>query len=397
MAIRQPAQQPDVTTDPWGWWRRQMPICERWAYFDHAAVGPLPLPAAEAIGDFAAEASQQGDTVWPQWAAEVEQLRADFAEMLHCQREEVALVPNTSYGINLIAEGFRWRPGDNVVIPAGEFPSNVFPWENQRRRGVELRVVPGGADGRIDHEALLAAIDSRTRIVAASWVGYASGFRIELEPLVEAVHRAGALFFLDAIQGLGVFPLDLASVPIDFLAADGHKWLLGPEGAGVTVIRKRHLELLDCVPVGWNSVRTAHRFGHAEFDLKPDASRYEIGSQNMVGMRALRQSLAIFRTVVDACGEAAIGERVLGLAERLDGRLRELGAQTAVAAERRNRSGIVTFSIPAVASGRVREIATEHRVAVSCRGIGVRASVHAYNNDADIDRLIEAVQSSLAS
>jgi selenocysteine lyase/cysteine desulfurase len=382
----------EIAAEPWQWWRSQMPVTQNWAYLDHAAVAPLTAGGARAMVDFAAEASQQGDTVWPQWAAEVDGLRGDFAGLLNCDPAEIALIPNTSFGINVVAEGLPWQPGDNIVIPGGEFPSNVFPWQNQKRHGVELRIVDTGADGQIDVGALRNAIDDRTRIVAASWVGYASGFRIDLPACVAAAHEVGALFFLDAIQGLGIFPLDLQQTPIDFLAADGHKWLLGPEGAGVAFIRKQHLELLACVPVGWNSVRAAHHFGQAHWDLKPDASRFEIGSHNMVGMRALRQSLSLFRKVAAVHGPAAIADRVLDLASTLDKKLREAGAITAVASSRDQRSGIVTFSLPGIVPNTIRKHAAENRIAVSCRGIGVRASIHAYNNESDIDRLVEVVQ-----
>jgi cysteine desulfurase / selenocysteine lyase len=387
-----PGSAAEVAAAPWKWWRSQMPVTQNWAYLDHAAVAPLTAGAARAMVDFAAEASQQGDTLWPQWAAEVDGLRGEFAELLNCDTTEIALIPNTSFGINVVAEGLPWQPGDNIVIPGGEFPSNVFPWQNQKRHGVELRIVDTGSDGQIDVGALRNAIDDRTRIVAASWVGYASGFRIDLPACVAAAHDAGALFFLDAIQGLGVFPLDLQHTPIDFLAADGHKWLLGPEGAGVAFIRKQHLELLACVPVGWNSVRAAHHFGQAHWDLKPDASRFEIGSHNMVGMRALRQSLSLFRHVADVHGPFAIADRVLDLASSLDEKLRAAGAITAVASSQDHRSGIVTFSLPGVLPSTIRKHAAENRVAVSCRGIGVRASIHAYNNESDIDRLVEVVQ-----
>jgi cysteine desulfurase/selenocysteine lyase len=378
--------------DPWGWWRSQMPIVERWAYLDHAAVAPLPAPAADAIRDFADEASREGDTLWPNWAAENERLRDDFAALLNADRSEIALVPNTSYGINLVAEGFRWRPGDNVIISADEFPSNVFPWQNQQRRGVEVRVIPNLPDGGVDHHAMLAAIDVRTRIVAASWVGFASGYRICLDEMVSAVHDAGSLFFLDAIQGLGVYPLDLRQTAVDFLAADGHKWLLGPEGAGVAMIRNEHIEELECVPIGWSSVRGAHHFGQAQLNLKPDASRFEIGSANMAGLRALRQSLSIFLRIVAAHGPAAIANRVLDLAEELNSKLLASGADTAVHSERTHRSGIVTFNPPRVSPAQFRKLAAEQGVAVSCRGLGVRASIHAYNDSSDIDRLIEVLR-----
>ncbi|MGV3485115.1 MAG: aminotransferase class V-fold PLP-dependent enzyme [Planctomycetaceae bacterium] len=385
---------PTVESDPWQWWRQRMPIANKWAYFDHAAVAPLPRPAADAIIGFAQEAMQEGDTRWPEWAAENERLRDDFAAWLHCKPSEIALIPNTSYGINVIAEGIDWRPGDNIVLPAGEFPSNRFPWLNQRRHGVEVRIV-GDDTNQVDLEALLAVIDDRTRVVAASWVGYASGYRLDVDRAVNEVHRRGALFFLDAIQGLGAFPLDLEKTDVDFLAADGHKWLLGLEGAGVLMVRESHLAKLACVPVGWNSVRGAHQFGSADFELRDSAARYEIGSQTMVGMHALRQSLAIFLQIRAVHGPEAIGNRILDQADKLVAGLHELGATVAGPAGRQRRSGIVTFSIPDVEPATIRRIALEQQVVVSCRGIGVRASVHAYNDDHDLRQLLDAVRSAM--
>ncbi len=368
-----------------------MPVCRSWTYLDHAAVAPLPTGAQQAIQQYATEAMTQGDTVWPQWAAEVESLRQEFAQFLNCQADEIALIPNTSYGINAIAEGIRWQPGDNLVIPAGEFPSNRLPWLNQQRKGVEVRIVGSDSDHAVDEQRLLDAMDSRTRLVAASWVGYATGYRLDLKTLVDQVQSKGALFFLDAIQGLGVFPLDLADINIDFLAADGHKWLLGPEGAGMMMIRRRHLAELDCVPIGWNSVRAAHHFGNASAELRPAASRYEIGSQNMVGMRALRQSLAIFRQVAELHGADAIANRVIALTARLIAGLQDRGAALACAQELNHRSGIVTFSLPGKEPALIRQQAMERGVVVSCRGMGVRASIHAYNDESDVDKLLASL------
>lgn len=383
---------PSLESDPWRWWRDEMPISQNWAYFDHAAVAPLPRAAAAAITAFAQEAMLDGDTCWPKWAEENERLRAELAALLDCETTEIALIPNTSYGINAVAEGIRWRAGDNIVLPAGEFPSNRFPWLNQQRHGVEVRIIGDDNADEIDVESLLAAIDDRTRVVAASWVGYASGYRLDVDRLTHEIHRRGTLFFLDAIQGLGIFPLSLRRTPIDFLAADGHKWLLGPEGAGVLMIREAHLADLACVPVGWNSVRAAHQFGRAAFELRSAAARYEIGSQTMVGMRALRQSLGLFLQVRAMHGEQAISQRVLGLADQLIAGLEGFGAKIAGSTAREHRSGIVTFSIANLEPATIRRVALEHKVVLSCRGIGTRASVHAYNDEVDVQRLLEVIR-----
>ena len=131
-----------LVEDPWGWWRSKMPVASRWAYFDHAAVSPLSGPAAAATRDFVGDASANGDYHWPQWAATSERLRDQFRELINADLSEICLVPNTTSGVNLVAEGWPWSKGDNVIVPEGEFPSNLFPWKNQMVIGVEVRFVP---------------------------------------------------------------------------------------------------------------------------------------------------------------------------------------------------------------------------------------------------------------
>ncbi len=161
-----------------------MPVVRQWAYFDHAAVAPLSLPAAEALHDYADVAMNCGDVKWLEWSATVESLRSLTAELIHCEKDEVALVPNTTAGINFVANGYPWQSGDNVILPEGEFPSNHYPWVNLADRGVDVKIVPR-RDGRVVVDDLIAAIGDQTKLISVSWVGYASGFRIDLVNLVE--------------------------------------------------------------------------------------------------------------------------------------------------------------------------------------------------------------------
>jgi selenocysteine lyase/cysteine desulfurase len=269
---------------------------------------------------------------------------------------------------------------------ADEFPSNRIPWQNLATRGVECRLVAAtGGDG--DLERLLEACDARTRIVAVSWVGYASGRRWDVPRLAEAVHSRGALLFLDAIQGLGVFPLDATEAGVDFLAADGHKWLLGPEGAGFAYIRHRHLDLLRPVGLGWNSVVDGHDFTRTEWKVKPAASRYEGGTMNTGGHVALGASVA----VLASHGIAAVAARVLEISGRLCEALERAGA--VVLSDRRpeTASGIVSFEMPGRNPIALRRDLLDAGVVVSCRAGKLRASPHAYNNDDDVERLIDAL------
>ncbi|MCC9654249.1 aminotransferase class V-fold PLP-dependent enzyme [Rhodopirellula halodulae] len=385
----------DLKNDPWSWWRDRMPVTKKWAYFDHAAVAPISQPAADALKSFADVAASHGDVHWMDWSNAVNRLRDLTAELVQCEREEVTLVPNTTTGINLVAEGLDWKAGDNMVVPEGEFPSNLYPWLNQQSKGVEVRIVPR-RDGRVEVSDLMERVDDRTRLISVSWVGYASGFRVNLNELVEQAHAKGVLVFLDAIQGLGMYPLDLQTCDVDFVAADGHKWLLGPEGAGVAIIRKRHLDRLHCSTVGWASVENAHLFSGSEFKLRGDASRFEGGSLNQSGMMSFASSLEMFCQIARHHGHDAIGNRVLERARKLRELLTQRGARLIHGPwdDTVHASAITTFEIPGETPDRFRARALETGVVVSCRGGGVRASVHVYNDDADLNRLAELVSSS---
>ncbi|WP_146408757.1 aminotransferase class V-fold PLP-dependent enzyme [Allorhodopirellula heiligendammensis] len=372
-----------------------MPVTRQWAYFDHAAVAPLSAPAADALRDYTDVAASCGDVKWLEWSAKVESLRGLTAELIHCEKDEVALVPNTTAGINFVAGGYPWQSGDNVVLPEGEFPSNHYPWLNLASRGVDVKVVPR-REGRVDVDDLIAAIDGRTKIISVSWVGYASGFRIDLPRLVDQAHARGVLVFVDAIQGMGMHPLDLRTCDVDFLSADGHKWMLGPEGAGVAMIRRRHLPLLRCENVGWASVRNAHLFAAGELELRDDAARYETGSANMPGLMAFAASLELFVAVARQHGDDAISRRVLERASLLRRLIVERGGKLLFENTpfEIHGSGIVTFSVDGESPADFRSRAIENGVVVSCRGGGVRASVHVYNDDADLLRLADLISNS---
>ena len=371
--------------------RDLMPVTRRWAYFDHAAVAPLPEPARLAIAQWLEEATEEGDTIWPRWSKRMESLRSTAAQMIHADPAEVALVPNTTTGISLVAEGFPWQAGDNVVTLANEFTSNIYPWMNLASRGVECRRVPVDG-GRVDLGRVEEAIDSRTRIVTVSWVGYASGWRIDPAEVAAMAHRRGALLFLDAIQGLGVFPLDVETSGIDFMAADGHKWMLGPEGAGLLYIRREHLDRLRPMICGWHSVLAGSRYDKIEFELKPAAVRYEGGSQNMVGFTGLNASLEMLRELGVGPNASPIADRVLEIADYAVDKLRDLGLPLVSPHEGTHRSGIVTFQTPTADPQKVRQQLADRGIAVACRGGGIRLSPHGYATEEEIERLVEVVK-----
>ena len=376
----------DHAAADWTEFRRRMPVTRRWAYLDHAAVGPLTDPAREALTKWVEEAAGDGATPYREWMGQIEKLRSLAAGTIGATPEEIALIRNTTEGISLVAEGFPWQPGDNVVTLADEFPSNQYPWMNLADRGVETRRVPFDG-GEVDLDRLAAACDQRTRIVTVSWVGYASGWRHNVDQLAAVAHDHGALLFLDAIQGLGVFPLDVSRTPVDFLAADGHKWMLGPEGAGIFFLRREHLDRLRPLGVGWNSVVHCHDFTRIELVVKDTAARYEGGSPNTAGWIGLGASLELLA----GFGMPAIAGRVLEVTDLACRRLAQIGAKILSVRQGDCKSGIVSFEMPGRDPQALRDECLRQQVVLSCRAGRLRISPHAYNDASDVDRLIEAL------
>jgi selenocysteine lyase/cysteine desulfurase len=329
--------------------------------------------------------SRSGDRLWADRMEEVERVRGLAARLLGArQTREVAFVENTSTALSLAAEGLDWKPGDNVVGAALEFPSNVYPWMSLAARGVEYRRAQE-RDGRIDPEELFSLIDSRTRMLALSWVQYASGFRADLARLGRACRELGILFVVDVIQGLGALPLDVEADFIDVAAASAHKWLLGPEGIALLYVSDRVVERLRPVRSGWRSMRDPFQWTDFDFTWNEGARRFESGTFNVYGILALGGSLEILLAV----GAEEIEPRVLALANRAARGLADLGFAVVSSHRRGETSGIVT----AVPAGRSAEELVkrlnERGVVVAARAGRLRIAPHFYNTADEIERCLE--------
>jgi len=374
----------------WSRFRTAMPVTDDWAYFDHAAVGPIPQVAHEKILEWARQAAYEGDVNWLSWQEQTEELRSLTAKILNASEPEIGLIPNTTFGINIVAQGYPWQLGDNVVLPDNEFPSNAYPWLALESQGVEVRRVPTES-GIVCPDKIAAACDSKTRIVSCSFVGFSSGNRIEPTTIAKVAHDNGALFFMDAIQGMGVFPIDVKKSGIDFLAADGHKWMLGPEGAGVFYIKQEHLDLMRPVMMGWKSVSHEWEFNKIKLDLKPTACRFEGGSHNMAGLIGLNASLNLLHEFGLSSDDSPIARQILLLAEELATKLERAGAIIHSSRDDKIRTGIVIFELTGHDPVEIRAKLLENKIVTSARGGGVRAATHCFNNSEDIDRLVDVV------
>jgi selenocysteine lyase/cysteine desulfurase len=371
----------------WTAFRSHFPVTRQWAFLDHAAVAPLPDVAARALIAYGQSLTEHGIAAIREWIARINHVRSLAARLINAPApEDVIFIPNTTHGIGIVAEGFPWHPGDNVVVPAEEYPANQYPWLNLAHRGVEVRRVPSRGN-RIAIDDLRAAMDGRTRVLAVSSVEFSSGFRNDLDALGELCRKRNIFFFVDAIQSLGVFPLDVQRTPIDALAADGHKWLLGPEGAGIGYIRREWVERLHPVGVGANSVVKPFAYSTIDFTLKPHAGRWEGGAFNVPGITALGASLEL---LLDA-GIETIECRVIELTDELCERTASAGLSVFSSRFDREKAGIVSLEKPGVPPEELMKACRAAGIIVNARAGRLRVSPHAYNTLDEIDRLIDVL------
>lgn len=358
-------------------------------YLNHAGVAPWPHRACEAIAAFGRENVTRGAADYARWGEVEQRLRERLARLIAAPTaDDIALVKNTSEGLSLVAYGLDWQPGDNVVINDHEFPSNRMVWESlEKRFGVEVRDVALGR-AAIPEDAILEAMDAHTRVLPVSTIQYGSGLRMDLERLGQACRDNGTLFCIDAIQSLGALRLDATQIAADFLIADGHKWMLGPEGLGLfysTPQARDHLRLLQ---YGWHMAARMGDYDAPDWSAAISARRFEAGSPNMLGIHGLEASLA----VLEETGAAKVEQAVLDNARHLMTRIQmEPSLSLLTPTEAHRHGGIVTFRIDGVDA-----LALSHRlrsagVICACRLGGIRFSAHYYNTVASLDRAVDLV------
>ena len=363
-------------------YRDQFPVTRELIYLNHAAVAPLCKPAADAIKWLADDSCVYGSLHYEQWMDAWERLRRATAKLINASAEEIAIVKNTSEGIATVALGIDWKAGDRIVAFKEEFPANYYPWLRLEKRGVQLTWL-----SIYDPIDTIAAAVPGARLLAISYVNYLSGYRVDLEAIGKLCHEHGCFFFVDAIQGMGVFPIDVEASYIDALAADGHKWMLGPEGNGVLYIRKKWLDAIEPVEFGWTNPANYADYSSRDMTLRSDAGRYECGTLNTVGCFGLRASLEL---LLEA-GIANVRDAVVSRAEQLEAGVVAKGYEVMKARTAATGSGIVSFRHPSIDHHVLVSNLKRNKITAAPRQGWVRTSPHFYISAEDVEQVLRVL------
>jgi selenocysteine lyase/cysteine desulfurase len=363
---------------------REFPVRKNLLYFNHAAVAPLPRRVADAITAHIENARDRGAADWRRWYAAIEETREKVARLIGSSQKEVAFLPNTSWGLNLVAQAFPWKEGDNVVTDDMEFPSNAYPWLALEKRGVECRLARNH-EGRVTLDDITARVDGSTRIVAVSWVAFHNGWVFPIQEISKFCRERGILFVLDAIQGLGALPLDVEKAGVDVLAADSHKWLLGPEGCTVFYVAEGARDRVPPLFAGWWNIK--HERGYLAYDLDfyASARRYEPGTLPTANIAGLSAAVDL----LSEAGPETIRTRILETCQALKRGLQERG--WTITSPEPLRSGILAAARAGSDSRVLAKKLEEHSVIVAPREGSLRFSPHFYNDDGEVSRILQAL------
>jgi selenocysteine lyase/cysteine desulfurase len=355
-------------------------------HLNHAAVGPWPLRTAQAVTAFAQENLVSGSRRYESWLRIERETRELARALIEAETpDDIAFVKNTSEALSMVAFGLQWPAGANIVIPRDEFPSNrVVWWMAAHRFGLELREVPLPAQA--PEQALLDACDGDTALLACSAVQFATGVRIDLDGLGDALHRRGILFCVDAIQHLGALPFDVRRCRADFVMADAHKWLLAPEGIALLYVRPELRDRLTLHEFGWHMLEDSGDFQTYALEPAQGARRFEPGSPNMLGIHALHASLGLLLET----GLDTIAVRIAAHWEQLCSGLEAIGCS--ILTPRGQHAGILTFRPARGSSEALFRTLQQEGVLCALRGGGVRFSPHFYLQPEALERALAIVR-----
>ena len=374
---------------PYAPWQDEFLLNEEILYLNHAAVAPWPRRTRDAVIRFAEDNALLGSKHYPQWVGVEQELRERLARLIHAPSpDDIALLKNTSEALSVVAHGLPWTNGDNIITSNEEFPSNRIVWESLAEQGVELRQADLHSGANNPEDALLALVDSNTRMIAISSVEYASGLRLDLVRLGEFCRENDIYFCIDAIQSIGAVEMDVQAIKADFVMADGHKWMLGPEGIALFYVRPELRHQLHLHQYGWHMVEEHMNFDAKSWQPAHSARRFECGSPNMLGIHALHASIGLLLEIGMDTVESRVLENSRYLIELINAHP-ELELITLDDDAR--LAGIVTFKRIGVESEGLYKYLMSNDVMCALRGGGIRFSPHFYIEKETLERAVQMV------
>ncbi|MBL1264154.1 aminotransferase class V-fold PLP-dependent enzyme [Methylomicrobium sp. RS1] len=366
----------------------EFPLVEDLIYFNHAAVAPWPDRTRKAVVEFAEQNARYGAAFYPDWLRKETHLREQLQALINAPSpDDIALVKNTSEALSFVAYGLDWQAGDNIVTSNEEFPSNRLPWESLAAQGVELRQADLHA-AATPEESLFALVDRNTRLLTVSSIQFATGLRLDIERIGGFCKRRGILFCVDAIQSIGAVRFDVQACQADFVMADGHKWLFGPEGLGVFYTMPEARDRLKLTQFGWHMMKDTHNYENKPWTIHPTARRFECGSPNMLSIHALSASVSLLLEIGMEKIETLLLERMNYLRERME---RHPELELLSPAPSALKSGIAVFRHQKIPNPALYEYLMQQKVICALRGAGIRFSPHFYNTPDQIDRALAII------
>jgi len=355
-------------------------------HLNHAAVAPWPNCVVRAVQAFCEENARIGSQRYAQWLNIEQQLRERLARLINAHSsDEIALLKNTSEALSVVAWGLDWKPGDEVIISAQEFPSNRIVWESLQPLGVTVKQVKLDGGNNTPEQQLIEAITPRTRLLSVSSVQYATGLALDLVPIGRACREQNVVFCVDAIQSIGAQPFDVQACQADFAMADGHKWMLGPEGLALFYCRREWIERLTLRQFGWHMVEAVGDYDRVDWEPAHSARRFECGSPNMLGVHALHASTGLLLET----GMTSISHALsLNIGYIID-YLVNNGAVILSETRPEHRAGIVTFRFTGDDTAKRYQYLQEQGVICALRGGGIRFSPHFYTPQVVLERALE--------
>lgn len=367
-------------------YRRLFPHVQNSIYLNHAAVSPLHLRSIESIKEFQNERTVGNIDYWPDVLDRKTEFKNLVSGLINVPSDYIAIVQNTSAGLNMLAHGLDWKPGDRVLLNNLEFPANVYPFLKLQKYGVEVDYVEH-QNGRIDVDDIAKRIHPQTRLLSVSFVQFLNGFKTDLEAIGQLCQEHGIVFCVDGIQGIGALELDVTALRIDYLSCGGHKWLMWPMGTGFMYISPRIFDRVYPVMASWLSVEDAWDFFNYDLKFLPNAERFEGGAFNLHGIVGAIASLQLFEEI----GLKEIENHILDTTGYLIQLLSDSGYRLFTVTDPKHRSGIVTFYNDKAEE--LCEYLQKRNVSVSIRSGLIRVSPHFYNTRGDIDKLMDLVRS----